>query len=163
MEFLRREVLNRPADHASAMSSESSIWEADGRDCSFRWSSLPAKTWIRSCGGSVRCRRRKSSNRAAIGRRSGGRACGGHFAPRFEAGQRDDRRRGNVRILDFGIAAPLDDDRALRRSLARPVFRPRVLAGQSRSQRSDLFAWGLVVCYAGSANRRARPIGHGRR
>jgi serine/threonine-protein kinase len=55
---------------------------------------------------------------------------------------------GNVRILDFGIAAPLDDEQALRRLSGTPGFlAPELLAGQKPSQQSDLFAWGLVVYY----------------
>src|SRR5262245_29170114 len=56
---------------------------------------------------------------------------------------------GNVRILDFGIAAPLDDEQALRRLSGTPGFlAPELLAGQKPSQRSDLFSWGMVVYYA---------------
>jgi predicted Ser/Thr protein kinase len=56
---------------------------------------------------------------------------------------------GNVRILDFGIATPLDDERGLRRAYGTPGFiAPELLAGQKPSQRSDLFTWGVVVYYA---------------
>jgi serine/threonine-protein kinase len=56
---------------------------------------------------------------------------------------------GNVRILDFGIAAPLDDEQALRRLSGTPGFlAPELLAGQKPSQQSDLFAWGMVVYFA---------------
>jgi hypothetical protein len=56
---------------------------------------------------------------------------------------------GNVRILDFGVAAPLSDERALRRVSGTPGFvAPEVLAGQAPSERSDLYGFGLVVYYA---------------
>jgi serine/threonine-protein kinase len=56
---------------------------------------------------------------------------------------------GSVRILDFGIASPLDDQRALRRLSGTPGFvAPEILDGQPASEQSDLFGWGLVVFYA---------------
>jgi hypothetical protein len=56
---------------------------------------------------------------------------------------------GNVRILDFGIAAQLDDEQALARLSGTPGFlAPELLAGQKPTPQSDLFAWGLVVYYA---------------
>lgn len=56
---------------------------------------------------------------------------------------------GNVRILDFGIAAALDDPRSLRRLSGTPGFvAPEVLDGQLPSERSDLYGWALVVQYA---------------
>ncbi|HMC10266.1 MAG TPA: serine/threonine-protein kinase, partial [Pirellulaceae bacterium] len=60
---------------------------------------------------------------------------------------------GNVRILDFGIAAALDDRITLRTLAGTPGFvAPELLAGQSPSPRSDLYAWGLVVYYAATGN-----------
>jgi Protein kinase domain len=56
---------------------------------------------------------------------------------------------GNVRILDFGIATPVDDERALRRPSGTPGFlAPELLKGHKPTQRSDLYAWGVVVYYA---------------
>jgi serine/threonine-protein kinase len=56
---------------------------------------------------------------------------------------------GNVRILDFGIAAPLADERSLREAYGTPGFiAPELMAGKEPSRSSDLFAWGLVVYYA---------------
>ncbi len=56
---------------------------------------------------------------------------------------------GNVRILDFGIAAPLDDEQALARLSGTPGFlAPELLAGQKPSLQSDLYAWGLVIYFA---------------
>ena len=56
---------------------------------------------------------------------------------------------GNVRILDFGIAAPQDDRWSLSAVAGTPGFvAPEILAGQSPSQQSDLYAWGLVIYFA---------------
>lgn len=56
---------------------------------------------------------------------------------------------GNVRILDFGIAAPLSDERELARFAGTPGFlAPEVVAGQKPSPQSDFYAWGLVIYYA---------------
>jgi serine/threonine-protein kinase len=56
---------------------------------------------------------------------------------------------GNVRLLDFGIAAPLEDDHATKRLMGTPGFlAPELLAGEKPSRGSDLYAWGLVVHYA---------------
>jgi hypothetical protein len=55
---------------------------------------------------------------------------------------------GNVRILDFGIAAPLTDERALARLAGTPGFvAPELLKGEKPSPKSDLYGWGLVIYY----------------
>jgi hypothetical protein len=72
--------------------------------------------------------------------------------------------QGNVRILDFGIAAALDDEAALRRISGTPGFlAPELLTGEKPSQRSDLYAWGLVVYFAatGKLPRNAEAAGDG--
>lgn len=56
---------------------------------------------------------------------------------------------GDVRILDFGIAAALDDRKLLRALAGTPGFvAPELLQGHTPSSQSDLYAWGLVVYYA---------------
>jgi serine/threonine-protein kinase len=55
---------------------------------------------------------------------------------------------GNVRILDFGIAAVIGEV-AAKPSAGTPGFlAPELLLGAAPSVQSDLYAWGLVVCYA---------------
>jgi serine/threonine-protein kinase len=56
---------------------------------------------------------------------------------------------GKVRILDFGIASAVDDERMLARLAGTPgFFAPEVLFGEQSSRQSDLYAWGLVVYFA---------------
>jgi protein kinase-like protein len=56
---------------------------------------------------------------------------------------------GNVRILDFGIAAPLDDQAMLKMLMGTPGFvAPELLHDQPPTVQSDLYTWGLVVYYA---------------
>jgi hypothetical protein len=56
---------------------------------------------------------------------------------------------GNVRVLDFGIAVPLSDQDALRAFGGTPGFiPPELLAGNGLTERSDLYAWGLVIYFA---------------
>jgi serine/threonine protein kinase len=55
---------------------------------------------------------------------------------------------GNVRILDFGIAAVIGQAVA-KPSAGTPGFlAPELLLGSAPSVQSDLYAWGLVVYYA---------------
>jgi predicted Ser/Thr protein kinase len=56
---------------------------------------------------------------------------------------------GDVRILDFGIAAALGDRELLSLLAGTPGFvAPELLAGQPPSVQSDLYAWGLVMYFA---------------
>lgn len=56
---------------------------------------------------------------------------------------------GNVRVLDFGIASPVDDEAALRKLSGTPGFMaPELIAGEKPSRQSDLFAWGIVIYFA---------------
>jgi serine/threonine-protein kinase len=56
---------------------------------------------------------------------------------------------GNVRLLDFGIASPAMEGHGPGRLAGTPGFlAPELLAGEPPSQRSDLYAWGVVVYYA---------------
>ena len=56
---------------------------------------------------------------------------------------------GNVRILDFGIAAALDDQTTQMALAGTPGFVvPELLTGQAPSPQSDIYSWGVVVYYA---------------
>ncbi|HEY2414727.1 MAG TPA: serine/threonine-protein kinase [Pirellulaceae bacterium] len=56
---------------------------------------------------------------------------------------------GKVRILDFGIASAVDDERMLARLAGTPgFFAPEVLFGEQPSRQSDMYAWGLVIYFA---------------
>ena len=55
---------------------------------------------------------------------------------------------GNVRILDFGIAAVIDGIAARLPAGTPGFFAPELLLGTAASVQSDLYAWGLVVYYA---------------
>ncbi len=55
---------------------------------------------------------------------------------------------GNVRILDFGIAAVIGEVAAKPGAGTPGFLAPELLLGAAPSVQSDLYAWGLVVCYA---------------
>ena len=76
------------------------------------------------------------------GRRGGARAR--RAASRSEAGQRDDRRRGRVRLTDFGLAAVAGNVDNIRAGT--PAYMaPEQLAGREVTPRSDIYALGLVL------------------
>ncbi|HSS96652.1 MAG TPA: serine/threonine-protein kinase [Terriglobales bacterium] len=69
-------------------------------------------------------------------------------------------RRGNVRITDFGLAAPVGEA-GVARAAGTPVYMaPEQIRGQMVSVQSDLYSLGLVLreIFAGNENYRGLPV-----
>ena len=120
------------------------IGEADGAHRSCRWSSSTARTWRRCCGASAASPRQGAGDRAADLRAGSRPRTSEASPPRPEAGERDARRPGDVRITDFGLA-PAHAARIDGRAGTPAYMAPEQLAGREVTAQSDLYALGLVL------------------
>lgn len=73
---------------------------------------------------------------------------------------------GRVRIMDFGIAAPLDADQSANVIVGTPFYMaPEVLAGETVTQSSDIYSLGLLLyeIFTGKRTYTAQTLGELRR
>ena len=137
---------HRSADGASGVSPQRLPRHRHRRS---RWDDVPVDGICRRRGPGHTAQARRQIPRGARARdrpsdlrRARSRARTRRHPPRSQAGQRDARRHGKVRITDFGLAGASGE--AIRAGT--PAYMaPEQLSGQEVTARSDLYALGLVL------------------